>query len=629
MNRTVDEMLVRDYYGDGLTNYVAAEGFEYTAGRVTNWDTGLPAPFNVRHFLRLKPDVFLIWDQVRSSYPLQWNFHLPAENVVQDGKQLRITNREGVQVTVDFLQDESLDYTLDWPMESIRTEWPMALRLPYGKGMFIFNALDIARQALEENHSGAWKIMENLLSYPKKPRRIGLIETDGQTAKVLDKLGMKYELLDYTALGGDLSRFDRIVVGHFAVLVRDRDMVEYREKLWKYVENGGVCYWAYQYAWGWKPGDNSGPGYFPKALMVGEGTSILWGEGIELDRPVTLNADPVWNGPNKITLKDWDGWAIGKPDTFKVMPIYPIKTNTDRARNIPVYYSDHWEVLASALKTYNINVPQTRSRFGPYRWIKIHHAPSDDYLAVLRLRKEGLNTPPAEILRGSETEAIITQGSDLWRVLIGNNRELRGNLALFRYDAAQITTANGGKSVDDAKLRTAEPKEILLADALGGTVGAQVFLFERPMTFRFDAASATGSIATLEGGKVTLPWAIQQVALDGGFLKAEKAGFGATFILPAGDFLFALSGSTLAFSRKSQVAQIEVVDPAGKPLRWVHVSRDLPEKGRTQFMGATDEHGRLSLRWTGQGEQGITLSLEGKKTMRSTVRPGMQRVVFK
>ena len=626
VNTGVDESLVRDLYGDGLANHAATPTFEYASGNIYNWETGLRAPFNMRHFLFLKPDVFVVWDQVRSAGPLQWNFQIPAESVAQNGNGLLITNKDGVKLSVDFIQDEPLDWTLDWPVESIRADWPLVLKLNYGKGMFIFNALDIARQALDNNHPGALRILENALSHPARPKRIGLIETDGQTAKVLDRLGMKYQLLDYAALGGDLSRFDRIVVGQFAVLVRDRDMVDYREKLWKYVENGGVCYWAYQYAWGWKPGDSSGPGYFPKELMVGEGTSILWGEGVELDRPVTMHADLLWNKPNRITARDWDGWAVGQPDTFKVMPIYPIKPNTDRARNIPVYYSDEWQVLASALKTYNITPPPTRTRFGPYRWIKVHHKASDDFLAILRPWKEGVNgdRSPAEIIRGSERETFITQGADTWRLLIGNRQELRCNLALIRYDASQVTT-NGGKSLDTARLRTTEPKEILLADALGGTIGAQVFLFEHPMTLHYDAASSTGGIATLEGGKVTVPWGVEQIALDGALRKTERNGTNSTFALPPGEYVFARSGGTLALIRTCHLAQVEVVDSDGKPIRWVHVLRDLPGAGRTIFQGATDEHGRLTLRWTEDGDQKVTLSLE-KKTMRGVVRAGAQSI---
>jgi hypothetical protein len=627
VNHSCDERFVRDLYSDGVVDYVHGDQFEYVSGQVSNWDVGLPAPFNVRHFLFLKPDVFVIWDQVRSTYPLQWNFHIPAETVTGSGKSIRLVNREGVNIRLDFLQDEPLDWTLDWPLESIRAEWPIVLRCPYGKGMFIFNALDIARQVLDSNHEGAKRILENLLSYPSRPKRIGLIETDGQTGEALRRLGFPFELLDYAALAGDISRFDRIVVGQFAVLVRDRDMVDYREKLWKYVENGGVCYWAYQYAWGWKPGDTSGPGYFPRTLMVGEGTSVLWGEGIELDRPVSTAADPIWTAPNRITPKDWDGWAIGRPDTFKVMPLYDIKPNTDRARNIPVYYSDHWEVLATALKTYNIPEPPTRSRFGPYRWIKVHHRPSDDYLAVLRLWKEGVNGGKlsADILRGTENEALIAGGDSYWRVLIGDHPEIKGNLTLLRWRTAAAGPSDG-KDIGD-RLAAIPPDELMVSDALYASIAGMKFTFEHPATLRFDREKGTGTLAMLEGGRVNLPWKVRAVMLDG--VKTPSTGLfiGSEFFLPAGEYAFSLDSGALRLVRTCILARIEATDERGMPAAWVHVFRDL-DSGRTAFQGATDSAGTLTLRWIGSPDQTVILS-RGAKTMRAAVKPGITKIVFK
>ncbi|MCE5250971.1 hypothetical protein LLG96_12195 [bacterium] len=633
VNGGIDESLVRDYYPDGLTNFVSAHGFDYAAGEVKNWDVGLPAPFNVRHLLFLKPDVLVVWDQVRSSYPLQWNLHLPAETVTSSGNRISLTNRDGVDMTIDFLQDEPLDFTLGWPLESIRAEWPMVLSCPYGKGMFVFNALDIARQVLYSDNEGARKILENILSYPKRPEHIGLIETDGQTEAVLRRLGFSFELLDYRALDGDLSRFDRIVVGQFAVLVRDRDMIDWREKLWKYVENGGVCYWAYQYAWGWKPGDTSGPGYFPRTLMVGEGTSVLWGEGIELWRPVTMDDSPIWNSPNRITPADWDGWQVGPPDTTKVMPLYPILPNTDRARNIPVYYSDYWKVHASALRTYNINVPPTRSRFGPYRWIKVHHAPSDDYFAVLRLGKKGVTgSPPSdEILRGTEREALITQGNDVWWIFLGNHSGLTGNLALFRYDAGAVkftVAKDGEKDIDSGQRFTVTPGDILLVDAVDATVGGLRFLFEHPATLSFGFGTSSGKLSMLEGGRIELPWKLTRAAISGKSIKVEKTRAGTVIAIPPGEYAVKIDGNSLELTLISHVGRVTVMDGDNRPVQWVHVFRDLPGAGRTLFQGATDAQGSLPVRWEGDERQTITL-VKDTKSVRAEIRPGVQTVEFK
>ncbi len=629
VNTGFDETLARDYYPDGVANFVSADSFEYAAGRVRNWQMSLPAPFNNRHFLFLKPDVFIVWDQVRSPYPLQWNFHMPADDVTVDGKRITLAGHGGVKLAIDFLQDERLDCQLDWPMDSIRTKWPMVLSCPWGEGMFVFNAMDIARQVLEHNNPGAAKILENILCHPARPKRIGLIGTDGQTAEVLDRFGMNYELLSYDDMAGDLSRFDRIILGHFGVLVRDRDMLDYRRKLWDYVENGGVCYWAYQYAWGWKPGDTSGPGYFPRMLMVGEGTSALWGEGIELDCPVFTDGSPLWNEPNRITENDWDGWQVGAPDTLKLLHYNQIP-NTDRARNIPVYYSDYWQVHASAKRTYNINLPRTRERFGPYRWIKVYHEPSDDYLAVLRPWKDG-SAPAAEIIRGHEDEVVIRQGNDIWWALLGKHAGLTGTLALMRYDDGQLRmarTEDGGVDVYDQQRFGVEPRELMLVDNLDAELGGMVFTFEQPATFHIDFGTKAGSLAVPDEGSVTLPWGFERVTLDGRRMRAENDGGFTSFELPAGDYSFDAAGETLALTRNAHVARLEVFDGTGQPVEWVHIFRTLSGDGRTWFQGATDGDGTLSIRWEGNDEQELIFEKDGKHITR-TVRPGVQRVEFR
>ncbi|MFC1573661.1 heparinase II/III family protein [Candidatus Latescibacterota bacterium] len=628
VNTTIDEKYLRDYYPDGITHFVSTSNIDYAAGQVRNWDIGLPAPLNRRHCIFLKPDTFVIWDQVRSSYPIQWNLHIPADNVESSDKSIVVTTRDGVKLSMDFLQDEPLDFTSDWPLENIRTEWPMVLSCPYGKGMFVFNALDITRQILDNNHTGARKILENLISYPKRPKRIGIIETDGQSEEVLKQLGFTCELLDYDDLEGDLSRFDTIVVGHFAVLVRDRDMLDYSEKLWKYVEDGGVCYWGYQYAWGWRPGDTSGPGYFPHTLMVGEGTSVLWGEGIDLTLPVIMDGDPIWSSPNRITKKDWDGWQVGPPDTYKMLH-YNTKPNTDRARNIPVSYSDHWRVHASALKTYNINIPRTRKRFGPYRWLKVHHNPSDDFFTVIRPWGKNDSGPSAEIIRRSENEAVITQGNDCWRILLGNHPGFTGNLAILRYTQAVPGLSAGTKitAADVDKLLETEPREIVVVDAVEAVIGSFHFDCEYPATFSFDFEKSSGNLSLLEGGNITLPWQIEKAVLSQRTIKTNKAGTTTSLNVPPGEFAVRLENTSLTMDIINHVGSIEVVDKHNNPVPWVHILRDLRGKNRTAFQGATDKQGRLTIKWEGKENQTITLS-KGKLSSRAKIKPGLQRIVF-
>jgi hypothetical protein len=590
-----------DHYANGVTGFVAADTFDYAAGTVRNWSIGLPAPYNRRHFLYLKPDVLVMWDRVRSTYPLQWNMHLPAEDVTHFGNRIDVRTPDGVDLAIDFLQDEPLDCTIDWPQESIRADWPLVMSCPYGKGMFVFNALDIARQALTDDHKGAGRILRNCLDYPEPPARIGLVATDGQMRAVLDRFGYDYDLLTYDDLGGDLSRFDRIVIGHFAVLVRDRDMIDHRQHLWEYVARGGVCYWGYQYAWGWLPGDTWGPGYFPHPLMVGEGTSILWGEGVELHHPVATDDSPIWRGPNRIDTEDWLGWQVGKPDSAKVMPVYAVLPNTDRARNIPVWHSDAWRVHASVRKSYNITPPATRPRFGPYRWLKVHHEASEDFVAVLRPRKDGVPSDEP-VLSGDKTDFTITQGTDTWRILLGDHPGTSAAMTAMRF-------AGNDKSA---------AVEFLLVDALAADIPGYPLRFDLPMTVHYDASSGTGTIETLERAGITLPG---PMVIAGDVVNPGKTAARDQFLLTAGAYRVDVSGDTLTLTRTAHLAKMELSDSDGDPIPWAHVTRDLPG-GRTLFAGATDEHGNLTIRWTGEERQRIVIRGEDFDDLEHTLNPG-------
>ncbi len=622
-DRNIDESLSRDHYSDGLTHFVTGGKLDYAAGTVRNWEVGLPADFNVRHILYLKPDIVLIRDQVRSSYPLQWNLHMPAERVVQDGNAIVLTNRDGVDLRVDFLQEEPLDLTVDWPLESIRADWPLVLACPYGEGSFVFNTLDIARQILDSNHPGARKIYENILCYPSKPKRIGLIATDGQTASVLEKLGYDFDYLDYRDLDGDLSGYDSIVVGHFATLVRDRDLFNFREKLWDYVKGGGVCLWQYQYAWGWRPGDLSGTGYFPHTLMIGEGTSVVWGEGVELERPVTMHESPLWQNPNRIGEHDWLDWQVGVPDTFKVMPVYPILPNTDRARNIPVYYSDHWKVLASAKKTWNIQTPATRPRFGPYRWIKVHHKPSQDYLAVLRPRQKGSGGQDyPEIVRGQENGALLRQGNENWLVLYGKHEGFSGTVAAMNFADGEIGSGSG--SLPSHADIHAFPKELLLVDSIEAAIGGLTFSSDSPATLHWDSGTGLGSVTISENSRIILPWKRKSVIINGKKTASPANIRGTRVDLSAGEYSVAVDAESVVLTLKEHIAILELADRAGKPAQWVQASEKL-DRERTWFRGATDKHGRLTLRWKSDEGQAFILKDQERSTVKN-IRPGLNRI---
>jgi hypothetical protein len=175
-----DESLVRDFYPDGVTNSIIAESFEYAAGQVRNWEMNLPAPFNVRHFLFLKPDVFVVWDQVRSAYPLQWNLHLPAETVTQRGNTVTASNP-----TVSISRSTSCRTSRSISPSTAARKHPRRLAggadLPWARNLSHTPSTSHARLSITT--IPARKRFTKTSSAIPRAQRIGLIETDGQTRR--------------------------------------------------------------------------------------------------------------------------------------------------------------------------------------------------------------------------------------------------------------------------------------------------------------------------------------------------------------------------------------------------------------------------------------------------------------
>ena len=137
-------------------------------------------------------------------------------------------------------------------------------------------------------------------------------------------------------------------------------------------------------------------------------------------------------------------------------------------------------------------------------------------------------------------------------------------------------------------------------DAREASIGGLDFTFEHPSTFFFSFDESSGKLSTLEGGKVILPWKLKKVTISGIKTKLKNTSHGTEITLSGGEYTLELSGDNLEITRKSHVGQVKVVDADGNPVKWVHVFRDLIEKGRTSFQGATDRHGLLTLRWDGE-----------------------------
>ncbi|MDN4071670.1 NEW3 domain-containing protein [Fictibacillus terranigra] len=138
-----------------------------------------------------------------------------------------------------------------------------------------------------------------------KSKRIGYVESGfDNVSSQLRAVGMNVVSLDKGQLEAmDLSQFDTIVIGIRAYLSRE-DLLKNNSRLLDFVKNGGHLVVQYH-----KPEDKwDAEKTAPYKLVIGS-PSIRWRVTDENAKVTMLKpAHPLFNTPNKITDKDWQGW---------------------------------------------------------------------------------------------------------------------------------------------------------------------------------------------------------------------------------------------------------------------------------------------------------------------------------
>ncbi len=120
----------------------------------------------------------------------------------------------------------------------------------------------------------------------------------------LRQLGLDVVTLDAaTIAGGDLSKFDTILVGVFAFGMRP-ELAAAATRLHDFVRGGGNLVTLYHRPWdGWDPKQIP-----PAFLKIGQ-PSLRWRVTDENAAVTILAPDhPLLNQPNHIAADDWDGW---------------------------------------------------------------------------------------------------------------------------------------------------------------------------------------------------------------------------------------------------------------------------------------------------------------------------------
>jgi LmbE family N-acetylglucosaminyl deacetylase len=158
-------------------------------------------------------------------------------------------------------------------------------------------------------------------------QRIGYVMGTGDDVpEGLRQLGAGVDLLDASALAGaDLSRYDSIWLGIRAYAARP-DVKTYNARLLEYVKNGGVLVVQYNTQ---EYDRNYGP--YPYSMTARAEEVSEENSPVEILDP----NDPVFTWPNRITLRDFEGWIEQRGSKFWTTwdPAYkPLLATHDRGQ---------------------------------------------------------------------------------------------------------------------------------------------------------------------------------------------------------------------------------------------------------------------------------------------------------
>ena len=141
------------------------------------------------------------------------------------------------------------------------------------------------------------KTKVNVLDLTIAPVKVGYIAGSGDNVpEAIRQMGLDVEMLEAKDLtGGDLSRFDTIVVGIRASQVRP-DFIANHQRLLDYVKNGGTLLVQYQL-----------PVYQSLLPFPAQMGARVTDENAKIT--ILEPAHPIFNFPNKITDADFQGWV--------------------------------------------------------------------------------------------------------------------------------------------------------------------------------------------------------------------------------------------------------------------------------------------------------------------------------
>jgi len=536
-----------DFYSDGISQFISTELVDYVSGPVRLAKSDMPASSHYRHFLFLKPDAMLIWDQIESQFPIEWNLWMPVENARAEGSVLKLYSSNDVELNVLFAGDNAVDFEIEKPADEKKWDWPFIMRSKFGSGAMTLLSIDLGSHSFADSSTFALNVLQNIIFQYGEPELIGLIGGNNESKEILNHFRLNFEYLEPENLGNiDLSKYSLLFINDINSGSYKRHLNNYIWKINKYINDGGKAVWMCLSPLKHGAHNISGPGFFPVTIAP-DGCSIELSDEIDSPGDIIINEDAVWLKPNPITPDSWIEW-ISKTSIES--------EGNDLERKLSVYtpavWSDFWEVLASVRKSFPLKA-YSHNFFGEPSRIRVKHPESKDFFTLLLPRKKG--EPYSFDITGHGRGFVsFADPVTTWEIKAGKTSWTDANLSV------RISKEDGS--------------EILYAfDCTYITLESEKINAESPMSIYYSPRDDSGIILTGTKNIVTY---------SKGAMK-----------LHAGEINFSGLKGELSLERQAFLTDLSVADHNGVPVEWATVYVD----GR--FIGSTNKEGKIPIRWKG------------------------------
>lgn len=562
-------LIPADFYPDGISQFFSLNQVDYVVGPVRLSKRDIPAERYYRHLLFLKPDALLVWDQIESTFPLEWNLWIPTENTWSEKNILHIHTVNNVDLQVHFAGDTKLDVRSDPYPGEFTGDWPLVMRSGYGNGTITIVCIDLFNREADDSTGFTSDVFQNILSQNGKPSNTGLITSNTIISNTLQNLDISCETLTYEMVSSrDLSRYSMIVIGDSLSAQQERALHEVSWKIHDFIRSGGSLILLRPMSLPLLYDTFSEPGVIPVTLASGNCPISLPGEEFKLK----LIDDPVWNKPNTITTDAWLRWKSALEEKSGI-PGENIEISP-----IPITWSDSWTVLASVPYTYQIK-PSGNERFGIPKRIRVKHPASKDFFALFLPRKIDESTYLFDVKRSEPGSISFADPTTSWEVKAGETTWTDANLSVL------ITDFEG--------------KTMYAFDCTYIRFGAETLKASAPMSIYYSESESSGVIMSATTNTIT-------------YSRGE-------FRIHAGEIKFMNPLGGISLERVIYVTTLNVVDDERIPLAFARVYSD------NRFIGATDKNGTLPVRWTGNPP--TVRTVYRGKTAVSSLAPGTVEVV--